>query len=228
MDLRTTDLSSIARAREALERVNARHPWSHNEHFHGWILRSLPRAARRALDVGCGRGDLLAALHTRVAQVEGIDSDAAMAQVARERFEAVPGVSVRQAAFPADAGTGAVYDAITMLAVLHHLELEPALARCAQLLRPGGRLLVVGLAPPVGALDIAWDVANALSNPLIGLIKHPHVARAPIADPQMPLADPCVPLAELRRRTEAVLPGARFRRREGFRYTMRWEKPAAC
>ena len=45
-------------ARRWLARINARHPWNHNEHFHGWILRNLPVRRRAALDVGCGTGML--------------------------------------------------------------------------------------------------------------------------------------------------------------------------
>ena len=40
------------------------------------------------------------------------------------------------------------FDLITMVAVLHHLPLAPALDQVRQLLAPGGRLLVVGLARP--------------------------------------------------------------------------------
>ena len=42
----------------ALNRFNQRHPWSHNDRFHGWVLRRLPRRRETALEVGCGRGEL--------------------------------------------------------------------------------------------------------------------------------------------------------------------------
>jgi hypothetical protein len=31
-----------------IDRVNAAHPWSHNDHYIPWILRQLPPAAERA------------------------------------------------------------------------------------------------------------------------------------------------------------------------------------
>lgn len=49
-----------------MARLNARHPWSHNDHFHSWILANLPESCRTALDVGCGRGELVAALAPHV------------------------------------------------------------------------------------------------------------------------------------------------------------------
>lgn len=45
-----------------MARLNARHPWSHNDHFHRWILANLPTGRRAALDVGCGQGGLVASL----------------------------------------------------------------------------------------------------------------------------------------------------------------------
>ena len=36
---------------EAFDRWNARHPWSHNDHFHGWILRNLPELKRLGLPI---------------------------------------------------------------------------------------------------------------------------------------------------------------------------------
>jgi SAM-dependent methyltransferase len=45
-----------------------------------------------------------------------------------------------------DGLAGATFDLVTAYASIHHMPLEPALRRMAVLLRPGGRLLVVGLA----------------------------------------------------------------------------------
>jgi 2-polyprenyl-3-methyl-5-hydroxy-6-metoxy-1,4-benzoquinol methylase len=51
-----------------MESLNARHPWSHNDHFHGWIVRHLPERRALALDVGCGEGALLDVLALHVDQ----------------------------------------------------------------------------------------------------------------------------------------------------------------
>src|SRR5699024_3240702 len=73
MNIRATSNPLVRAAGHWLERVNDRHPWSHNDHFHPWILRSLPAAPTRVLDVGCGRGELVGALIPRAGLVEGID-----------------------------------------------------------------------------------------------------------------------------------------------------------
>jgi hypothetical protein len=59
-----------------------------------------------------------------------------------------------------------------MVAVLHHLDLDDALARIPRLLAPGGRLLVVGVARADSLADLAFDVVSGAANPVMGMIKH--------------------------------------------------------
>jgi 2-polyprenyl-3-methyl-5-hydroxy-6-metoxy-1,4-benzoquinol methylase len=70
---------------QALARANARHPWSHNDYFHGWILRNLPVGRDLAVDIGCGKGLLAGKLAERFRHVSGIDADEGMAAVASAR-----------------------------------------------------------------------------------------------------------------------------------------------
>lgn len=238
MNLRTTTNPLIRWAGRHLRILNDRHPWDHNAHFHRWILRSLPEGTARVLDVGCGRGDLVLALAGLGARVDGIDPDPSMALTAAERCRELDGVTIRRRSLADHAAAvlrghpggayeqpGGSYDALTMIASLHHMELEPALAEARDLLRPGGRLLVVTLTVPRTVTDRLWDAVGALSNPLIGLAKHPRPVRDPVPGPTIPVRDPAWSHGELRERAREVLPGAVLRRREGFRSTLRWQKP---
>ncbi|MDF9878075.1 class I SAM-dependent methyltransferase [Cellulosimicrobium cellulans] len=250
LDPRTSANPLVGRATSWLEAVNSRHPWNHNEHFHGWVVRRVPRGARVVLDVGCGAGVLLGRLRSRVGEVHGIDADAGMVARACARHCEDPAVTVRLLGFggvrspgdvrPAD-GAGPLghpvgtddggtsgYDAVTMVAVLHHLDLDEALGRARCLLAPGGRLLVVGLARVASARDLAVDVASAFLNPLVGLVKHPRRARPGDAGPDaagMPVREPQHSVDEIARTARARLPGVRVRRRLFFRYTLEWTAP---
>jgi SAM-dependent methyltransferase len=215
----------------SLAKVNARHPWNHNEHFHGWILRNLPARRRAAIDVGCGKGVLAGKLATHFAQVTGIDRNEGMAAAASARLRDFPRVSIQLcdfADFSPAAGDGGA-DLITMVAVLHHLDLDDTLARIPRLVAPGGRLLVVGLARPDSLADLAFDVVSGAANPVVGMIKHPRPARLPQPtldkQPVVPVMDPATTLAEITKAARAHLRGSRLRRRLFFRYTLRWEKP---
>ncbi len=214
MDVRDSANPVLARARRWLDRVGARHPWNHNEHFHGWVLRNLPARRRAAVDVGCGMGVLAGKLAPHFACVTGIDADAGMAAAASARLAHDPQVTVSHCRFEqfASAARDSEADLITMVAVLHHLDLDDTLARIPALLAPGGRLLVVGLARVNSLPDLAVDLISAAANPVMGLIRHPAPARQAegpaTGQPVMPVRDPATTLAEITAAARARLPGA--------------------
>ncbi len=213
---------------QALAKINARHPWNHNDYFHGWILRNLPARRHAAVDIGCGKGVLAGKLATHFTHVTGIDRNEGMAAAASARLRGLPQVSIYRCAFAdfnASAGDGGA-DLITMVAVLHHLDLELTLARIPRLLAPGGRLLVVGLARADSLADLAFDVVSGAANPMMGMIKHPRSAQFSQRDgqPGMPMMDPATTVAEINIAARTHLPGNSVRRRLFFRYTLRWDK----
>lgn len=206
-----------------MARLNARHPWSHNDHFHSWIVANLPEPCRTALDVGCGRGELVAALAPHVESVIGNDVDQAMREQARQRCAGLPNVTIT-----GDAWTNGeeAFDLVTMVAVLHHLNVAEALREVQRRLNPGGRFLAVGLAQPRTVRDYAWDVTSMVTNPIIGYVKHPWPSRADgVQPPPLPVRDPTQSFDQLRQLLDDVMPGAVVRHRLGFRHTIAWNKP---
>ena len=202
--------------------LNARHPWSHNDHFHGWILANLPTRRRTALDVGCGRGTLLAELSSAFDQVVGTDLDDQMRRHARSRCAGLANVTVHASDLTLVRGP---FDLVTMVAVLHHLQIQQALHQVQQLLAPGGRFLAVGLAPPQTAADHLWELASVVTNPMIGYVKHPWPARADTQPPPFPVAEPTLSFDQIRHHVTQIMPGAAMRHRLGFRHTIAWSKP---
>ena len=204
--------------------LNERHPWSHNDAFHTWIHTRLPDRRGAALDVGCGRGELVAGLAGHFDSVHGTDADALMRQAAASRCAGVPNVTIDGSDIADAPGE---FDLVTMIAVLHHLDLETALGAVRAKLRPGGRFLCVGLARPQSVTDHVWDVASMVTNPLIGYVRHPWAASRPAAPPPFPIADPHLSFAEIREVVQRRLPGASMRRQLAFRHTIEWERPVA-
>ena len=93
------------------------------------------------------------------------------------------------------------------------------------MLAPGGRFLAVGPAPPVGPVDHAWDLASALTNPVIGYVKSPWVPSDAPSEPPFPTREPTQPFAQLRRLVMREMPGASMHHQLGFRHTIAWTKP---
>jgi ubiquinone/menaquinone biosynthesis C-methylase UbiE/DNA-binding MarR family transcriptional regulator len=99
-------------------------------------------------DLGCGTGQLAAALAPFVARVIAVDRSGDMLHAARRRLREWPNVDVRRGdleSVPIDDGT---LDAATLMLVLHHVP-DPAavLMDAARVLRAGGRLLVTDMLP---------------------------------------------------------------------------------
>lgn len=206
-----------------MARLNARHPWSHNDHFHSWIIANLPKPCRTALDVGCGRGELLAALAPHVEQVIGNDIDVAMREQAARRCAGLPNVTITGGDWTQ--GEDAL-DLVAMVAVLHHLDVAETLREVRRRLTPGGRFLAVGLAPPRTVRDYLWEFASMVSNPVIGYVKHPWPSRTAGQPPPFPVRDPTLSFEELRLLLDDVMPGAVIRHRLGFRHTIAWTHPS--
>jgi SAM-dependent methyltransferase len=202
-----------------------RHPWNHNIHYHDELLRLLPANPGRVLDVGSGDGLFarrLAGYVGRVGLVIALDIDPDQVRAARATCSDAANVTVLcgDVLSPdlSELAPGS-FDAITSLAVLHHLPLPDALTRMARLLRPGGALLVLGLWPATSTLlDVAVSVLAAVVNRAYILRRGPGHMTAPAQEPVLPLR-------ELRREVQLLLPGAVVRRRLLWRYVLVWRKP---
>ncbi len=194
--------------------------WNHNIHYHRWLLGRLPPGPLRVLDVGCGEGMLAREISGRGYSVAGVDRDGpsialAMA-IPQPRVQYVLGDVMTHPFGPGS------FDAIVSVATLHHLEPAAALARMAELLRPGGALLLVGCARSEKRLpDLVHELAAAAVNR----------ARAPFTTYWEHSAPTIWPPAhtyrQMRAITAAALPGAAFRRRLYWRYSIAWQKPSA-
>jgi SAM-dependent methyltransferase len=203
-------------------------PWNHNRHYHRVILDAVPPGCERALDVGCGQGALTRALRRVVPQVTGIDRDLHSIEIAQ--------------AHPAAAGVGYVlgnfleapirpgsFDLVTAVASLHHMDTRAAFGKMAELLRPGGVLAVIGLARGLTPADLYLQ-------PPAFVCHRAHLAfsaagrrgsRGQAADDYTsPIVwPPPLTYPATRRLAMQVLPGARYRRRLYWRYSLIWTKP---
>ncbi|WP_341935483.1 class I SAM-dependent methyltransferase [Microbacterium sp. LWO14-1.2] len=208
-----------------LDRVNAAHPWSHNAAFTPFVLRHA-RAVRRgggtrALDIGCGTGALLRRLAGILDEVVGVEPDPATAARARRAVADQPRATVIESAFrPAEFGDE-TFDLVTLVAVLHHLPLAGTLEAVRPLLRPGGRLVVVGLARETRS-DVLRSAVSALLTPVIGLIRHPRRASAPPEGMLAPTSESRETFDEIAAVARGILPGVRMRKRLFWRYTAVW------
>ncbi len=153
-------------------RLLARSRWIRERAFYDLVQdEMLPwrTPAGRALDVGCGSGELMLRLAALGWEVQGAEPDPAAAEVARRRTGAEVWAAGVAGLRREDMGA---FDLLTLSHVLEHLPSpREALRSLARLLKPGGRLVALWPNPDsLGARVFreswfAWDAPRHLVLP---------------------------------------------------------------
>jgi 2-polyprenyl-3-methyl-5-hydroxy-6-metoxy-1,4-benzoquinol methylase len=115
------------------------HPGGRGELERPAVYLPGPGCGRTFLEIGCGRGALLETMRRLGWEVEGIDFDAEGIAVAKER-----GLPVRLGTIFSDPLPEASADAIAMVHVVEHLsDLRSVIRRSFEIIKPGGRLVLI-------------------------------------------------------------------------------------
>jgi SAM-dependent methyltransferase len=197
--------------------MSRRPPWNHNVHYHPLVLDAVPHGCRRALDVGCGEGVLARELRRVVPQVVAIDLHEATIRRAHRHATGVDFVVSDLLAHPF---APASFDLVASVAALHHMDAAAALRRMRDLVRPGGTLVVVGLAARRYPADLPHDAVASVVHRLHKATKGFQEISAPTCWP------PPETYAGMRRLAVELLPGVRYRRHVLWRYSLVWTRPA--
>lgn len=191
--------------------------WNHNIHYHRLVTGAAPEDARTALDVGTGNGLLAADLQRMVRTVTAVDLDGRVVDSARAVDPSVRWVhgDVLTHPFPP-----ASFDVVASVATVHHLpDPERAFRRFAELVAPGGVVVVIGLARSTRPVDLAFDVVGTVQHAVLrrryGYWEH----TAPTVWP------PVHSYAQVRAAARTALPGCSWRRLGMWRYHVRWVRP---
>ncbi|WP_428940038.1 ArsR/SmtB family transcription factor [Fontivita pretiosa] len=111
------------------------------------LLALIPRHYTVA-DLGCGTGQVAAALARHVKHVIGVDSSGAMLRAARRRLADQPNVALLRADLGAIPLADQSCDAAMLILVLSYIpEIAPVLSQARRILKPRGRLVIVDLLP---------------------------------------------------------------------------------
>lgn len=193
--------------------------WNHNIHHHRVVVEALPPGCRRVLDLGCGEGLLALELSRHADRVVGLDRDEPTLALARRHAAArnVDHVLGDILDHPFRPGS---FDAVAAIVVLHHVGLAAGLERMVELVRPGGRVVVVGMGATRSPVDAAYDLAGAVATRLHKRTRTYWETAAPKVWP-IPHSH-----GDARRTVRRLLPGARYRRHVLWRWSAVWTKPA--
>ena len=192
--------------------------WNGNTHYHHLVHAALPPGASRVLDVGCGDGILAAELlRSGISHVIALDVDASVVERASSTHAGLPiewrHGDVNEAAFEPSS-----FDAIVSVAALHHMDARVALQRFAKLVRPGGVVVIIGLAH-WNWWDLPLEAVAMTSQRILGMFYGFWQHSAPIIWP------PPLTYREMKRVSAEILPGVVYRRHLLGRYSLVWRRP---
>ena len=126
------------------------------------------RPGDRVLDVACGTGDLALAAAAVGGRVTGVDFSTRMLERARRKSTAVEWLEADALALPFD---DASFDVVTSgFGVRNFADLDAGLRELRRVVRPGGRIGVLEITQPQGALRPFFRVWFDRVVPLVGKV----------------------------------------------------------
>jgi len=203
--------------------------WSHNDHYHPYLLRNIPETCDESLEIGCGAGTFARLLGQRSRHVLALDLSPEMVRIAQERSADFPNIEYRvvdvlEWPFPVDG-----FDCIASIATMHHLPLEVMLAKMKSALKPGGVLLILDLYKAKDLPDYLLSAVAFPANFLVRLAKTgwPRSSEAERrAWEEHGKNDHYLHVPTVRRICQELLPGAVVKMHLFWRYSIVWRKPA--
>jgi ubiquinone/menaquinone biosynthesis C-methylase UbiE len=208
--------------------------WTHNNHYHNFLLRQVRDGCQNALEVGCGTGAFARRLAERARHVVALDLSPEMIRVARSRAAELRNIEFHVADATSWDFPVAHFDCIATIATLHHLPLREMISKLKAALKPGGVLIVLDLFEPernlftvAGLLDtflnlVAMGVSVSLRLIHNGRLKPPREVRAAWAAHEQ--HDSYPKISEIRELCFDILPGAQIKRYLLWRYSIVWQR----
>ena len=193
-------------------------PWNHNTHHAPRVRQLLPPSRGSVLEIGPGDGRFAGELARSFDAVVAVEPDPVQAEAARSRCTGLSNVRVVEDGFlTADVPAG-VFDAVVALASFHHVPWADAVQRVRAVLKPGGRLVVLGVWTDSGTRDVVWNARSVVLNTRLRRRLGPDTMTAPATFEQ-------TSWWETRTWCRRDLPGAELTRLPLWRYTLVWDKP---
>jgi len=112
--------------------------------LHRWARRASLLASgigpqMQVLEIGCGTGDLTQVLLRQTSQLTAVDISPEFVEIVKERYRDT-GIVVKTSDVSHLPFNDHTFDFVTGNSVLHHLEINPALAEIRRVLKPGGMM----------------------------------------------------------------------------------------
>lgn len=214
---------------DAIARADQGQGWNHNNHYHDYLLRQMPRPCQHVLDIGCGTGEFARRLAERTEHVLALDLSPEMIRIAQERSSSTPTIDYQVGDLLGYPLPAEHFDFIGSIATFHHLDLAAVLTKIKPTLKAGGILAILDLYQAQTTVDYLTSIAAI---PVTRVLSWRKNGRPRRLSPEVQAAwaqhdqhDRFLPLSEVRRVCADLLPGATVKRHLLWRYSLVWRKP---
>ncbi|WP_256871842.1 trans-aconitate 2-methyltransferase [Nostoc sp. TCL26-01] len=201
--------------------------WDHNNHYHYFLLKQLPKKTKNILDIGCGTGEFSRLLAKSADRVVAIDLSPNMIEIARQRSQKYTNIDFQVADILQWELPVEQFDAIVSIATVHHLPLENLLPSIKAALNPGGKLVILDLLEYENIQDSLSDVVAVPLNWLLQMLKNRHIKSTPemAAAMQEHLhTDKYLTLSQVKQIYPNFLGKVKMRKHLFWRYSVIWQK----
>ena len=196
--------------------------------YDSFLLSLVPQSATTLLDVGCGMGRLTGKLARDGCEVVGIDLSTEM--IARARANVHPGLSFLRDDFLTYNFGSQKFDCVITAAAIHHVPIDLAFPRLAELLAPDGRLILHDIRADAGILDhlrSRFALGQVAFARLLrtGSLHRPRAVRD--AWERHCAGETYLTFSEAETLAKRLMPGAHIHNHWLWRYTIVWDRPPA-
>jgi ubiquinone/menaquinone biosynthesis C-methylase UbiE len=201
--------------------------WSHNNHYHDFLVNQIPATCDYLLEIGCGTGSFSRSVAQHVDHVLALDLSPEMIRIAEECSSNFTNIDYLVADALNWDYPKSKFDCIVSIATFHHLPLEEILNRIKPALKPGGILMVLDLYTGEGIKDRLWSLMAIPAHIILKLIKTGRLREPPEvreAWTEHGKNERYLPLSKVRSVCVEQLPGMVLRVHLLWRYLILWKK----
>ncbi len=196
-----------------------RHPayWNHNVAYYDWI-KNTTIGCKDILDVGCGDGSLVRYLDDEKRMLVGIDVDEECIKRASNESgsDNVQFICNRFETYNFEK----MFDAVIFVASIHHMDITVALSKASSILKPGGMILIVGLAKPSSFFDWVVEAFHVIPCAIVSKIRHMQSSE----ENNIPVSYHFQEMNEIRTAANILLPSFKIKYGLFYRYLLWWKE----
>lgn len=193
--------------------------WNHNTHYHKFILDHLPVKNDSALEIGSGLGLFSYKISSIFTDVLSLEPDQKSIEYSKKQYGILQNVVYLNNSFKEYDYTDQKFDFIAAIASIHHMDFDSSLEKMKSLLKPGGKIIILGLYKESSISDFFISLIAIIPNFILNLL----TLRRETKDCDMVTTFPAMTIKEIKTAASNILKKYQFRRHIFWRYSIQYE-----